>query len=235
SYSINNSRMKLCYLLGFIFLFLLSGLKAAPGDTSMVQSHVLTQLENFGNYDAPAVFPNTSTTYRDITMTFTLGKYQCPGNPQYCGDWDYTAQIFLLTPTDTFEIGRLITPYANVQRFPWNWKHRYNFDVTDFAQYLKDSTSIRIHYSGYSGGFTADVKFTFIEGTPPRNVVKIDRLWHGQFGYGNPASIEAQMNARALTMPAGAQTAVLKFNVTGHGANSIDNCSEFCSKYYRVN
>src|SRR5690606_20640761 len=185
--------------------------------------------------DAPAVFPNTSTTYRDITMTFTLGKYQCPGNPQYCGDWDYTAQIFLLTPTDTFQIGRLITPYANVQRFPWNWKHSYNFDVTDFAQYLKDSTSIRIHYSGYSGGFTADVKFTFIEGTPPRNVVKIDRLWHGQFGYGNPASIEAQMNARALTMPAGAQTAVLKFNVTGHGANSIDNCSEFCSKYYRVN
>lgn len=228
--------MKHSYLFAFFFFLLLGSAKAAPGDTTVVQSgHTLTQLANFGNYDAPAIFPTTTTPYRDITMTFTLGKYQCPGSPQYCGDWDYTAQIYLITPTDSFEIGRLITPYANVQRFPWNWQHRYNFDVTDYAQYLRGNTTIRIHYSGYSGGFTANVKFTFVEGTPPRNVIKIDRLWNGGFGYGNPVSIETQMNARTKLMPANAQTAQLKFNVTGHGANPGDNCSEFCSKYYRVN
>jgi hypothetical protein len=226
--------MKHCYL--FIFFFcILWGAKAAPGDTTVVQSHTNTQLANFGNYNAPAVFPATSPTFRNIIMTFTLGKYQCPGSPQYCGDWDYGVQIFLFTPTDTFEIGRLITPYANVSRFPWNWQHRYNFDVTDYAQYLKGNTNIRIAYSGYSGGFTANVKFTFIEGTPPRNVVKISRLWNGSFGYGGTAVIESKMNNRALTMPAGAQSAVLRFNVTGHGGNANDNCAEFCSKYYRVN
>src|SRR5688572_7344320 len=230
-----SERMK--HLSFFTFFFFLLGLaaKAAPGDTTVVQSgHTATQLANFGNYDAPAVFPTTTTTYRNIQMTFTLGKYQCPGNPQYCGDWDYTVQVFLHTPTDSFEIGRLITPYAGISRFPFSWQHRYNFDVTDYAQYLKGNTTIRVHYSGYSGGFTSNIKFTFIEGTPPRNVIKIDRLWHGGFGYGNSASIETQVNNRALQMPATASGAELKFNVTGHGSNPFDNCSEFCSKYYQV-
>ena len=130
--------MKHVYLFSFFFFLMLCSAKAAPGDTSVVQSHTLTQLANFGNYDAPAIFPTTSTTYRDINMTFTLGKYSCPGNPQYCGSWDYTAQIYLITPADTFEIGRLVTPYATTTaRFPLTWQHRYNFDVTDYAQYLK--------------------------------------------------------------------------------------------------
>src|SRR5688572_30108651 len=231
-----SERMK--HLSFFTFFFFLLGLaaKAAPGDTTVVQSgHTATQLANFGNYDAPAVFPTTTTTYRNIQMTFTLGKYQCPGNPQYCGDWDYTVQVFLHTPTDSFEIGRLITPYAGISRFPFSWQHRYNFDVTDYAQYLKGNTTVRIHYSGYSGGFTANVKFNLIEGTPPRNVIKISRLWRGSVAYGDATAVEAKMNARTLTMPANAQAAVLKFNITGHGANTADNCSEFCNKYYRVN
>src|SRR5688572_8022163 len=227
-------RMKHILLFTFSFFFFALVAKAAHGDTTVVQSHTNTQLANFGSYNAPAVFPTTTTTYRDIKMTFTLGKYQCPGNPQYCGDWDYGVQVFLFTPTDTFEIGRLITPYAGVSRFPYTWQHRYSFDVTDYAQYLKGNTNIRIQYSGYSGGFTANVKFTFIEGTPPRNVLKVDRLLNGSFSYGKTPSIEDYMNSRALQMPANAQSAVLKFNVTGHGSNSFDNCSEFCSKYYQV-
>jgi hypothetical protein len=227
--------MKHLSFLTFLFLMLLAVAKAAPGDTTVVQSgHTATQLANFGNYNASAVFPTTTTTYRNIQMTFTLGKYQCPGSPQYCGDWDYTVQVYLYTPTDTFELGRLMTPYANVSRFPWNWQHRYNFNVTDYAQYLKGNTTIRIHYSGYSGGFTSNIKFTFIEGTPPRNVVKIKRLWNGSIGYGNSAAVETKMNNRTLQMPAGSVAAELKFNVTGHGGNANDNCSEFCSKYYQV-
>ncbi len=228
--------MKHLSLITLILFFFGNISKAAPGDTTVVQSgHTATQLVNFGNYDAPAVFPTSATpTYRNINMTFTLGKYACPGNPQYCGDWDYTVQVFLHTATDSFEIGRLITPYAGISRFPFTWQHRYNFDLTDYAQYLKGNTIIRVHYSGFSGGFTSNIKFTFIEGTPPRNVVKISRLWHGSFGYGNSTSIENKVNNRTLLMPANATGAELKFLVTGHGANAGDNCSEFCSKYYQV-
>lgn len=229
--------MKQFYCLCLTVLACLAGskVKAAPGDTINVQSHTSTQLSNYGTYDSPAAFPTTNTTYRKINMTFTLGKYPCPAGSQYCGDWDYTVQVFVITPTDTMEIGRLITPYAGISQFPMSWKHRYVMDVTDYATILKNNATIRIKYSGYSGGFTANVKFDFIEGTPPRNVVAIKRAWNGYFAYGNPSQpIESYLNNRAFQMPANAQAAALKIFLTGHGGNTSDNCAEFCQKYYQV-
>ena len=229
--------MKHFYRICLCIVVFLTGsqLKAAPGDTTKVQSHTSTQLANYGTYDSPAAFPSGTTSYRKINMTFTLGKYSCPAGSQYCGDWDYTVQVYVITPTDTMEIGRLITPYAGTSQFPMTWKHRYIFDVTDYATILKNNATIRIKYSGYSGGFTANVKFDFIEGTPPRNVIAVKRAWHGYFAYGNPSQpIEAQLNNRSFQMPANAQAAALKIFLTGHGGNTTDNCAEFCQKYYQV-
>jgi hypothetical protein len=211
--------------------------KAAPGDTTWVQAHTNVQMPNFGNFDQPVTFPDGSVSYRKVVMIVTLGKYQCPGNPQYCGDWDYTFQTFLMPPSgDTLELGRLITPYANVSyaRFPWTWKERYTFDVTDYYPVLKNSADIRIHYSGYSGGFTADIKFAFVEGTPERNVLGVERLWHGSFAYGKAADpIEDHLPALSKTVATGAESAEMKLNITGHGADD-NGCSEFCKKYYQV-
>lgn len=210
---------------------------AAPGDTTWVQAHNDMQLDHYGNFDVPVQFPNGSTSYRKIIMTVTIGKYQCPGNPQYCGDWDYTVLNYLMTPGgDTLELGRLITPYANAgsPRTPWGWKQRYEYDVTDFYPLLKDAGAVRLHYSGYSWGFTGNIKFAFIEGTPPRNVVGIERLWHGSFPYGKPSDpISNYMPAMSKTAPAGAQSAEMKFTITGHGADDL-GCSEFCEKFYEV-
>lgn len=169
-------------------------------------------------------------------MTVTLGKYQCPGNPQYCGDWDYTFDTYLMTKNgDTVELGRLITPYANAgsARTPWTWRERYEFDVTDYYTLLKDSATVRIGYSGYSWGFTANIKFAFIEGTPTRNVLGIDRLWHGYFGYGGSTPIDNKIAQLTKTAPVSTQFAEMKFIVTGHGADGT-GCSEFCKKYYQV-
>src|SRR5436853_6058456 len=89
----------------------------------------------------------------------------------------------------TLELGRFITPYANAlsPRTPWSAVQRYVYDVTDYASVLHGQATIRISYSGYSGGFTGNVKFAFIEGVPDRDVVAIGRMWHGSFGYGGPA------------------------------------------------
>lgn len=223
-----------------LLLFVLPALAAtaATGDTTWVQAHSDIWLPSTPkNIDTVVEFPDGSKTYRKVFMTFTLGKYQCPGNPEYCGDWDYTVQNFLLTPNgDTVELGRLITPYANAggPRTPWGWKQRYTFDVTDFYPLLKDSATVRIHYSGYSGGFTANVQFAFIEGTPPRNVLAIERLWHGAPRFGDPSDpIESKVATINKTAPANTKYSEFKFNITGH--NSDDNyCSEFCKKHYNV-
>lgn len=215
---------------------LTSTVQAAPGDTTTVQAQNDIWMDHFGNFDSTVNFPDGSTKYRKILMTFKLGRYACPGNPQYCGDWDYTVSVFV-TPKngDTYELGRLITPYAGDgwPRTSTSWTQRYVYDVTDFYPLLKDSCSIRIRYSGYSWGFTGNVKFDMIEGVPPRNVLSVDKLWTGSFGYGRATPIDDNVTTITRTAPASAVSTEMKFTITGHGGD-INNCSEFCSKYYQV-
>lgn len=211
---------------------------AAAGDTTWVQANI-AQLSGYGSYDSTVTFPTTGS-YSRIFMIFTLGKYVCPGSPTYCGDWDYTVQNYLMTPGgDTMELGRLITPYANAgaPRTPWAWTQRYVYDVTDYVSKLQGSASMRIFFSGYSGGFTANIKFAFIEGTPDRNVLSIERLWHGSWSYANTdvgTGINAHFPAVSKTTPTGTDMATLKFTVTGHGGDAADGCCEFMSNNYQV-
>jgi hypothetical protein len=209
--------------------------RAGAGDTTWVQAHVDSMFDHYGNFDAGVRFPDASKTYRKIIMVFTLGKYPCPGSPQYCADWDYTVQNFLMTPGgDTLELGRLITPYGNGARMVAGWKQRYMFDVTDFYPVLTDTAAVRIHYSGYSWGFTGNIKFAFIEGTPPRNVLDIERLWKGSVAYGNASNpTTTQIPEMNKTAPVNTQHTEMKFTITGHGADN-QGCSEFCKKYYQV-
>lgn len=211
-------------------------LLAAPGDTTTVQAHSTIQMNHFGNFDTTIEFPDGNTSYRKVLMTFTLGKYQCPGSPQYCGDWDYTIQNILMTPNgDTVELGRYITPYANAgsPRTPWSWTQRYVFDVTDFYTLLKDSATVRIHYSGYSWGFTGDIHFDFIEGTPPRDVLGVENVWKGSYAYGKTPSINDRIASHNTTAPTGTQSTELKLIISGHGSDN-SGCSEFCKKFYEV-
>ena len=213
-------------------------LRAAPGDTTVVQAQYDRWLTNVGNYDTAVVFPDGSLTYRKIYMVFTLGKYQCPGNPQYCGDWDYMAQTFVMTPGgDTLELGRLITPYANATsnpRTPWGWRERYFYDVTDYYPVLRNNATVRIRYSGGTGGFTAHVQFLFVEGTPPRDVLGVTPLWRGDIYYGSATyPLSASLPALSRTAPAGTQRAAMRLLITGHRGDN-NGCSEFCKKYYRL-
>lgn len=208
--------------------------QAAAGDTTWVQANVDT-LSWYGNYDSTVTFPTTGS-YRNVYMIFTLGKYVCPGSPTYCGDWDYTVQNMLMTPGgDTLELGRLITPYANAgaPRTGWSWKQHYVYDVTDYASRLHGPATIRLLYSGYSGGFTADIKFAFVEGTPDRDVTGITRLWHGGYGYGGSTSINTRFTPINTTIPAGSASTDLKVYITGHGSDD-SGCCEFFQKGYTV-
>lgn len=226
--------MKQFFYLMLFSLLLANNARAAVGDTTWVQAHKDSMFTHYGSFDAPTQFPNGSLSYKRILMIFTLGKYVCPGSPQYCASWDYTVRNYLMTQGgDTMELARFITPYAS--DLPVTWKQQHVFDVTDFYPLLKNNATIRVQYEGYSWGFTGDIKFAFIEGTPPRNVLGIKQLWQHSVQYGNAANpTDTQIPVESLTAPANTQSAEMKFIVSGHGADNTQNCSEFCKKYYKV-
>jgi len=241
--------MRKIYLAVLLLFISFTSAVADEGDTTTIITHNGTHLSWYDNYDTTVSFPDGTLSYRKITMEFVLGKYMCEGYDPYdageisdghtgwCGDWDYDVHVIACTAAgDTLELGELITPYANstFPAFPWEWTHSYLFDVTDFYPVLKDDVTIRIFYAGYSGGFTGTVKFHFIEGTPPRDVVGISKLWHGGYAYGNASDpIEDHVAARAEHMPETAESAEMKLIISGHGGDAIENCAEFCSKWYR--
>ena len=237
--------MKKYIFLAIAICFIGTSSRAAVGDTTWVQGNI-TNLDYYGTFDTVATFP-TSGTFRKIYMIFTLGKHTCPGytygtgSVPWCGDWDYTILNYLMTPAgDTLELARLISPYANAgaPRTPYTWTQKYVYDVTDYANQLKGPATTHILYSGYSGGFTANVKFAFIEGTPDRNVTKVRKLWTGSYGYGDTThhdslNINTHFTAVTDTVPAGTATTDLRFLVTGHGSDA-NGCCEFAPHNYQV-
>lgn len=207
---------------------------AAIGDTTSVRSHDEVHWSWNGNKDNWAEFPDGNTEYEKILMYYTLG---CPSTG--CSEWDYTTKIEALVyfgndtlPTPV-ELARVITPYAG--NYPVNWSNTWIFDVTDYAPILKDSLQIRGHYSGYQDGFTITLDFHFIEGTPPREVIALQNIYHGNYKYGfanNP--INTQLAPQTLDVDALAKGAMVRVIPTGHSFGGNENCAEFCPKNYQI-
>lgn len=213
-------------------------LKAAPGDTTWVQANQVN-LNYWNNFDQETAFPkDANKTYRKILMIFTLGQYNCSSGEQYCHQWDYTVRNIIMTRTgDTLEMARFMTPFATSgwSRFGSAWKQPYVFDVTNYAALLFDTATVRIKYEGYSGGFTANVKFAFIEGTPDRNVTGFSKLYDFTATYGSGSDpINPKFATKTITPPANTKTGTLQHIVTGHGSDD-NGCCEFDNHGYKVN
>ncbi|MCC6371095.1 MAG: T9SS type A sorting domain-containing protein [Bacteroidia bacterium] len=223
---------KLLLLLVFAELLNLKA-TANPGDTTWVTVWNQRKLTQYGNYDTTATFP-TNKRFRKIRLHYILGRYVCPGNPQYCGSWDYTTQIYARHANmDSVEIARVITPYAT------DWlslgkKHDYIVEVSDYAAALDGATGMRFNYSGYSWGFTITLKLEFIEGVPPMDALAVKNIYDGYYPFGNATnSIENYLSAKTFSYGGNVNRAFIKNIVSGHGADAND-CSEFCDKYYQL-
>lgn len=244
----------------FALLYLSTTLLAGPGDTTVVVSHTNVDMTWYGNYDQWGVFPAPGTSYQQVLMEYTMG---CATGG--CSDWDYTTVIEFLDPTgimdstvlsidsisgDTtwnvfevmrpFELGRVITPYGGYMRtnqngYNNNWKHPFLFDITEFQHMLRDSVKIRAHYSGWSSGFSANIKFYFIEGTPPRDILHVERLYKVDASYSNSASFEANhLPPRQVYFAPNVQHAEITVATSGHGFDNNVGCAEFCQRNYQV-
>lgn len=222
------------------FLFIATGVFAE--DTLTVRNHDRLHMDWANSWIKKSYFPTAGKTYRRAWLTYNLG---CPDKG--CSDWDYTTKVFILRPTgeldtagkpvkEAIEIMRYITPYSNGR--DKNFHAPFRADITDFVPLLKDSVEIQVNYEGYSDGFTVTLDFQLIEGTPPHDVAKIERIYDGYYTYGDPNNpIEDRLIGKRSKMPTGATAARLFTLQTGHGGGGTQNCAEFCKKsaYVLVN
>ena len=127
---------------------------------------------------------------------------------------------------ENYELARVITPYGN--GLSNNWEFTTTFDVTDFASILSDSVEIRCHYSGWSSGFSASLDFEFIEGTPARDVVKVENIYSGGYNYNSSTDFEAnQLTPQNFLIDPSTTSAMVKMSSTGHGFDNNQSAAEF--------
>jgi len=109
-----------------------------------------------------------------------------------------------------------------------NWEFTTTFDITDFVQILRDSVEIRCHYSGWSSGFSATLNFEFIEGTPARDVIKVENIYSGGYNYSTSTDFEnTKLVPKKLFIEQNSTGAMVKMVSTGHGFDNNINAAEF--------
>lgn len=135
---------------------------------------------------------------------------------------------------ENYELARVITPYGGGLSNSWEFTH--TFDITDFVQILRDSVEIRCHYSGWSSGFSATLDFEFIEGIPPREVVKVENVYKGGYSYQNSSDFETnKLTPKNKLIEQNTTAAMLKMCATGHGFDNNQSAAEFKPINYYVN
>ena len=135
---------------------------------------------------------------------------------------------------EDYELARVITPYGS--GLANNWEFTHTFDVTDFVPILRDSVEIRCHYSGWSSGFSATLDFEFIEGTPSRDVVKLENVYNGGYSYQNSTDFETnKLTPEKKWIEQNSAEAMLKMCATGHGFDNNQAAAEFKPINYYVN
>ncbi|MDR2556737.1 MAG: T9SS type A sorting domain-containing protein [Bacteroidales bacterium] len=204
---------------------------ATPGDTTTIQTFTFAEgrKHHIGTFE----FPNSDKQYERILMYYTL-KCDPSMNPA-CGEWDYIFWTELLEPTDTltdqngadsviyhpWNLATYITPYGNNLdlKSGWTWV----FDVTDFTPLLKGQVTLQ------DGNYQEllDLKFVFIEGTPAREVKRIENIYQGPYQLSN---FDSSIVETLVTLQDGETMAKVRATVTGHDYNNPTNCAEFCAK-----
>lgn len=158
-------------------------------------------------YNALGVKIDSTWHAADVTLSNeTLTYYQAP-----------------FEVINRYEIGRFITPYGiGFDLGPTGFT--YVYDVTDYQSLLMGD----VDFAAHNTQELIDIKFLFIEGTPPRDVISIERLWDGMgsFSYKN-LDDDVNLSATIVNLDSEGEMFKIRSRITGHGHNGANNCCEW--------
>jgi len=150
-----------------------------------------------------------------VSSTTVEGNHVVFDNTQYL---EYYGEPFDVV--DRYELGRYITPYGiglSLGSDGWTWI----YDVTDYLPLLRDSVELEC------GNWQEllDLKFAFIEGTPPRDVKNVESFWKGMYYL---SGWDENVVAHEYIPNEGEEMFKLITRASGHGFGEGNNCAEFC-------
>ncbi|MBN2681338.1 MAG: T9SS type A sorting domain-containing protein [Bacteroidales bacterium] len=130
---------------------------------------------------------------------------------------------------DRYEIGRYITPYGiglDLGSAGFTWV----YDVSDYDFILRNE----VDFAAGNQQELIDVKFAFIEGTPPRNLLDMKRIWGPMASYyfkdiDQPDDL--YLNTIKYPVHEDAESFKIKTRITGHGHNSNTGSYPHCCEW----
>ena len=154
-----------------------------------------------------------------------------------CGEWDYVWDAILVHSDDTLnslKLGSFITPYGKELRMGGDQGWEWSYDITDYAPYLVDNKKIIIG----NNQELLDLKFIFIKGLPPRNVLSVKNIFpigqdDGHYGEVFPyeyLSNDSLLREIEVDLDPYGSGYSIKTIISGHGHEGAKNCCEWTSK-----
>ena len=116
-----------------------------------------------------------------------------------------------------FELLSLVTPYGIGLDLGAEGK-TFVFDVTDYAPILRGDRLMTMELGGQRQE-EMDIKFQFITGTPPREVLNLENIWPFARGNYEPIQEDAIFEPRELNFASEGSHFKLRSSITGHGQN----------------
>ena len=126
------------------------------------------------------------------------------------------------------EIMSLVTPYGIYLDLGEHGK-TWLFDVTDYTPILKGRKRMTVERGG-QWQEDMDIKFYFITGTPPRDVLDMRQIWRVLYKSFNSIHNELSYETRDVMMPAEGSAFKIRGVITGHGQEG-----EFIRRHHQLN
>jgi len=182
-------------------------------------------------YKTIVSFPNTEEQWAKILMVQTLKCDSLTAGDKYaCGEWDYLWSTFVDVPkgdsTEQFCLGSFVTPYGKRLEMGdetgWEWV----YDISEYAPILKGDLNLQVG----NNQELLDLKFHFIKGTPPRDVIAVENIYpYADYKYEHLAD-DSLLTEAEIILNAEAVGFRIKSIVSGHGHAGPRNCCEWDSK-----
>jgi hypothetical protein len=192
-----------------------------------------------------AIETHPGTLQSDVVIVVTDTMFWEANNEMIYNSITGTAvDSILVTPDDTiniteltyykrypakYEIMSFVTPYGLGLNLGMGGK-TYTFDVSDYAPVLRGKKRMTVERGG-QWQEDMDIRFLFIVGTPPHNVIDIRQMWRpGITAYYNSIISDRIYEQRNVTMNPQAVSFKIRSAITGHGQEG-----EFIPRYHFIN